>query len=170
MTDRYQQFATSGPGRVVIRRLGLPDPVRLRRYQPGQPLLTDPALIGAAPGGRLLDAVAAILTKADADVRTEPDSSTVDTRYGALVFDATGITAPEQLRQLHDFFHPVIRGVAGCGRVLVLGTPPESVTPAAEKIAQRALEGFTRSAGKELRRGATVQLVYVAKGAEDAVE
>ncbi|HEY1574966.1 MAG TPA: 3-oxoacyl-ACP reductase [Pseudonocardiaceae bacterium] len=170
MTDRYQQFATSGPGRLVIRRLGLPEPVRLRRHRPGQPLLTGPALVGAAPGGRLLDAVSAILTKADADVRTEHDPSTVDERPGALVFDATGITAPEQLRHLHEFFHPMIRGIAGCGRVLVLGTPPESVTAAGEKIAQRALEGFTRSVGKELRRGATAQLVHVAKGAEDALE
>ncbi|HEX5114086.1 MAG TPA: 3-oxoacyl-ACP reductase [Pseudonocardiaceae bacterium] len=170
MTDRYQQFATSGPGRLVIRRLGLPDPVRLRRHRPGQPLLTGPALVGAAAGGRLLDAVSAVLTKADADVRTEHDPSTEDERLGALVFDATGITTPDQLRHLHEFFHPVIRRIAGCGRVLVLGTPPESVGAAGEKIAQRALEGFTRSVGKELHRGATAQLVQVAKGAEDALE
>jgi 3-oxoacyl-[acyl-carrier protein] reductase len=35
-------------------------------------------------------------------------------------------------------------------------------------VAQRALEGFTRSLGKELGRGGTVQLVYVAAGAEAA--
>ena len=34
-------------------------------------------------------------------------------------------------------------------------------------IAQRALEGFTRAVAKELRAGATAQLVYVAPGAED---
>ena len=37
MTDRYQQFATSSLGKLVVNRLGLPSPVRLRRYQPGQP-------------------------------------------------------------------------------------------------------------------------------------
>ena len=36
--------------------------------------------------------------------------------------------------------------------------------------AQRALEGFTRTAGKELKRGATSQLVYVADGAEKATD
>lgn len=37
---------------------------------------------------------------------------------------------------------------------------------------QRAalLEGFTRSLGKEIRRGGSVQLVYVGKGAEDQLE
>jgi 3-oxoacyl-[acyl-carrier protein] reductase len=34
-------------------------------------------------------------------------------------------------------------------------------------IAQRALEGLTRSLGKEVRRGCTAQLVYVAEGAEN---
>jgi 3-oxoacyl-[acyl-carrier protein] reductase len=33
-------------------------------------------------------------------------------------------------------------------------------------MTQRALEGFTRSLGKEIGRGGTVQLVYVAEGAE----
>jgi 3-oxoacyl-[acyl-carrier protein] reductase len=166
MTDRYQQFATTGVGHLVVGRLGLPDPVPLRRYQAGQPLLTGPALVGAAPGGRLRDRVTEILTAAGAQVHTDADA---DTRYGALVLDATGITSPDGLTALHEFFHPVIRRVATGGRVLVLGTPPETAA-ATERIAQRALEGFTRSVGKELRRGATAQLVHVARGAEDAIE
>ena len=52
--------------------------------------------------------------------------------------------------------------------MVVLGTPPELVG-GAERVAQRALEGFTRSLGKEIGRGGTVQLVYVADGAEGAV-
>jgi 3-oxoacyl-[acyl-carrier protein] reductase len=50
----------------------------------------------------------------------------------------------------------------------VLGTPPEHVK-GEERIAQRALEGFTRSLGKEVGRGGTSQLVYVADGAEGAI-
>lgn len=167
MTDRYQQFASSGLGRVVVGRLGLPNPVPLRRYTEGQPLLDGPALVSAAPGGRLAETVAAILTDAGADVHKSADD---ETRYAALVFDATGITSPELLRELHDFFHPVIRRVGTCGRVVVLGTPPEQAGEPGEHVAQRALEGFMRSVGKELRRGATAQLVYVARGAENAVE
>ena len=159
MTDRYQQFASSGLGRVVVGRLGLPNPIPLRRYEPGQPLLTGPALLGAAPGGRLAETLGTIVTD-----RATPD----DERYGALVFDATGITSPDQLRELHTFFHPVLRRLNPCGRILVFGTPPETVTAVGEKIAQRALEGFTRSLGRELVKGSTVQLVYVA--GEQAVE
>lgn len=169
MTDQYQRFANSGLGRLVVSRLGLPNPEPLRRYQPGQSLLTGPALLGVAPGGRLHDTVAGILVGAGADVRKEVPAEE-GARHGALVFDATGITGPERLRELHAFFHPVLRSVVPSGRVLVLGSPPEGATSVGEKVAQRALEGFTRSVGKELRRGATAQLVYVAKGAEHAME
>jgi 3-oxoacyl-[acyl-carrier protein] reductase len=171
MTDRYQQFARSGVGRQLVRRLGLPNPVPLRRHRPGDPALNGPALVGAATGGRLLDTVHAVLKSAGIDVLTEPLTSPEGERpkHAALVFDASGIDRPERLRELYDFFHPVIRTVGTCGRVVVLGTPPEAVEGSAA-IAQRALEGFTRSVGKELKRGATVQLVYVAPGAEPAVE
>ena len=51
----------------------------------------------------------------------------------------------------------------------MLGTPPESTKKPAEAVAQRALEGLTRAMGKEIGRGATVQLVYVEPGAEDQI-
>lgn len=159
MTDRYQQFARSGLGRQVVRRLGLPNPTPLRRYVPDQPVLDGPALVGGS--GRLGDTIHSVLKAVGVEVADGE-------RYGALVFDATGIDDPARLRELYDFFHPVVRKVGTCGRVVVLGTPPVGAGRAA--IAQRALEGFTRSLGKELTRGATVQLVYVAPGFEAAAE
>jgi 3-oxoacyl-[acyl-carrier protein] reductase len=166
MADRYQQFTKTPVGKLLVPRLGLPNPATLRRYRPGQPALDDPALFGAAPGGRLEKTAKAQLTDAGIEVLNAP---VPERRYGALVFDATGITDPKQLRELYLFFHPVIRKVGACGRVVVLGTPPE-LAEGRERIAQRALEGFIRSVGKELKRGATAQLVYVAAGAEEAAE
>jgi 3-oxoacyl-[acyl-carrier protein] reductase len=166
MADRYQQFTKTPVGKLLVPRLGLPNPATLRRYRPGQPALDGPALFGAAPGGRLEKTAKAQLTDAGIEVLNAP---VPDQRYGALVFDATGITDPKQLRELYLFFHPVIRKVGACGRVVVLGTPPE-LAEGRERIAQRALEGFVRSVGKELKRGATAQLVYVAAGAEEAAE
>ena len=69
MTDRYASFANSGPGRTLVRRLGLPNPPRLRRHRPGDPLVPGPVLLGAAPGGRLADAVRKLLTGAGVEVR-----------------------------------------------------------------------------------------------------
>ncbi|WP_344857160.1 3-oxoacyl-ACP reductase [Amycolatopsis ultiminotia] len=164
MADRYQQFTKTPLGRFVVPKLGLPSPATLRRYRPGQPALEGPALLGAAPGGRLEKTVRSQLTGAGIEVLSAPVE-----RHAALVFDATGVKDPAELRAVYRFFHPVIRKVGSSGRVVVLGTPPELVE-GRERIAQRALEGFVRSVGKELKRGATAQLVYVAEGAEAASE
>ncbi|ASR38731.1 3-oxoacyl-ACP reductase [Prauserella marina] len=171
MADRYRQFTRTPIGKFLVPRLGLPNPPSLRRYQRGQPPLEGPALVGAAPEGRLEKTVAAQLDGAGIDVLTVSSASSAqaDVRYGALVFDATGIIDPGELRELHRFFHPVVKAIGSGGRVVVLGSPPEAVE-GRERIAQRALEGFVRSLGKELKRGATAQLVYVAHGAENATE
>jgi 3-oxoacyl-[acyl-carrier protein] reductase len=166
MADRYQQFTKTPVGKFVVPKLGLPNPATLRRFKPGQPALDGPALLGAAPGGRLEKTLTSQLADAGIEVIT---SALEEGKHGALVFDATGITGPEQLREMYKFFQPVIRKVVASGRVVVLGTPPELVE-GRERIAQRALEGFVRSVGKELKRGATAQLVYVAEGSEDATE
>src|SRR4029453_848755 len=67
-----------------------------------------------------------------------------------------------------DFFGPLMRSLETCARLVVIGTPPELVK-GGERVAQRALEGFTRSPGQEVGRGGPSQLVYVAEGAEGAV-
>ncbi|MFV2018583.1 3-oxoacyl-ACP reductase [Micromonospora sp. LOL_023] len=159
MGDRYASFATSGPGRTIVRRLGLPEPPPLRRHTPGATLTTGPVLVGAAAGGRLAGEVHRLLTAAGCTTVAQDDAA--GPPLGALVFDATGITDSPSLRALYDFFHPVARRLDRCGRVVVLGTaPPDCPTPRAA-TAQRALEGLTRSIGKEFGRGITAQLVYV---------
>ncbi|WP_406688384.1 3-oxoacyl-ACP reductase [Saccharopolyspora sp. ID03-671] len=165
MSDRYQQFTQSAFGRQLVKKLGLPDPTPLRRFTPGEPLIAGPVLLGGS--GRLADSVNATLQDVGADVRKERAD---DERYAALVFDATGITSSQGLRELYDFFGPAIRQIDRCGRLIVLGTQPESLSDPRAATAQRALEGFTRTAGKELKRGATSQLVYVAEGAEKATD
>jgi 3-oxoacyl-[acyl-carrier protein] reductase len=161
MTDRYATFARSGPGGALTKRLGLPQPPKLRRYRPGDPLVAGPVLLGGS--GRLADTVTKILDSAGATVASEGPA-------GAEIFDATGITDSGQLRALYDFFHPYARSLTPSGRVIVLGTPPSECASPREATAQRALEGFVRSVGKEFGRGTTANLVYAGPGAESSVE
>ncbi len=168
MADRYQQFVASPPGRLVAGRLGLPKPARLRRHEPGQELLAGPALVGGAPGGRLIEPATAALDAAGAEVLATPVGDD-EARYGALVYDASGIASTSDLHDLYAFFAATISQLGPSGRLLVLGTAPEASASVSEAVAQRALEGFTRSAGKEVRHGATAQLVYVAPGAEGSL-
>jgi 3-oxoacyl-[acyl-carrier protein] reductase len=156
MSDRYASFANTGAGRAVVRRLGLPHPIQLRRYAPGEPDLDGAVLVGGS--GRLAEPVRKLIDAADTG---EP---------AALVYDATGITTSAGLRGLYDFFAPTVRSLRPCGRVVVLGTPPEECPEPGEAIAQRALEGFVRSVGKELGRGGTANLVYASRSSADNLE
>ncbi|MGO1912737.1 MAG: 3-oxoacyl-ACP reductase, partial [Corynebacterium sp.] len=136
-------------------KLGVPQGEPLRRYKKGEPALDGPVVIGGE--GRLAAGIKPLL----ADDYQFVDAGT-DAKRAALVFDATGITKPEELHQLFDFFNPQMRKLLPCARLVVIGTTPELVKDRDEHIVQRSLEGFTRSVAKELRRGATAQLVYTA--------
>jgi 3-oxoacyl-[acyl-carrier protein] reductase len=164
MSDRYQGFVSSPIGKVLAKNLGLPSPTRLERYTEGAPLVTGTVLVGGS--GRLLASLPEVLDGLGiAAVSLDAEGTT----YKGLVFDATGLSDPAQLIALQEFFTPLMRRLDSCPRVVVLGTTPSTLS-GSERIAQRALEGFTRSLGKEIGRGGTVQLVYVAEGAESTLD
>jgi 3-oxoacyl-[acyl-carrier protein] reductase len=163
--DVFSRVVNSGPGSFLAKQLGVPQPETLRRYRPGDPPLSGSLLIGGA--GRVVEPVRTTLAD-DYDLVGDNLGGRWADSFGGLVFDATGITEPAGLKALHDFFTPLLRNVAPCGRLVVVGTTPDQTSGADERIAQRALEGFTRSLGKELRRGATVALVYLSPDAKPA--
>ncbi len=163
MTDKYQGFVSSPIGKLLVKNLGLPNPTKLDRYTAGDPLVDGTVLVGGR--GRLIESLPGLLDVLGIDsARTQEDGQ----KYKGLVFDATGISTVEELVELQGFFTPVLRSLKSCARVVVIGTPP-GLASGSEQIAQRALEGFTRSLGKEIGKGGTVQLVYVAEGYEDSV-
>ncbi|KAF0807061.1 3-ketoacyl-(acyl-carrier-protein) reductase [Alcanivorax xiamenensis] len=190
MNDTYQTIANSSVGKALFNAINLPIPVILERWRPGQASFIDGrVLVGAAEGGSAMETIlttlktapgaqlavlanngnASELQKQAAAAGVNADNYTAtredDARFKGLVFDATGIENPDQLKALWAFFHPVIKKLDKCARVLVIGRTPETLSGAA-RVAQRGLEGFTRSVGKEIKRGATVQLVYAEAGAE----
>ena len=165
MSDRYSTLIRTPVGQLLAKNLGLPNPVPLERWTEGAPLVDGTVVLGGA--GRLEKSLVAALD--DLGVGHLTGAGPVaegEQKYKGLVFDATGITASDQLVTLQEFFTPVMRSLGTCPRVVVIGTPPETVH-GAERVAQRALEGFTRSLGKEIGRGGTVQLVYVAPDSHD---
>jgi 3-oxoacyl-[acyl-carrier protein] reductase len=171
MSDRYSQLVKLPVAGTVAKRIGLPQPVALERGADG---ISGRVLLGGH--GRVAEAAARVLAQLGADSATALDDpvraaaaaagldaavfnpeAPADRTFKALVFDATGIASSADLVELQRFFHPTVRRVEPSGRVIVLGS------------GRRALEGFTRSLGKEIGRGATVNLVHVTEGAEDAI-
>ena len=146
MADRYLTFTGTTAGRFLTRRLGLPQPAELKRWSPQRPALE---------GDRLLITAG----KSDLEWRDAGlDLTASAEKPAAVLLDATGVRDVETLAEVHAALHPVVRSVAESGRIVVLGAPLDA-SDHHQAAVQQALEGFTRSLGKEIGRGRTVNLV-----------
>ncbi|MBB6419098.1 3-oxoacyl-ACP reductase [Streptomyces sp. AK010] len=155
MADRYLRLTGTAPGRFLTRRLGLPQPAALTRWSAERPAL-DGGLLHLTAGRSALH-LAPVLARTGIG----PAGSG---RTAAVVLDATGVRDVEALAEVHAALHPVVRSVASSGRVVVLGAPLDPADHH-QAAAQQALEGFTRSLGKETGRGRTVNLVRLTDAA-----
>lgn len=188
MSDQYQAFAKSPIGKFVIKNLGLPSPTFLERFESASPMVKGAILVGAAPNSTLAGSIAQVLAnvhangyagnnaelqqaaaKAGLNLSAFNDGDK-ESKFKVVVFDASGIENSEQLHELYAFFNPIARQVQASGRVVVVGTTPETAKTAKQAIAQRALEGFVKSVGKEFKKGIAANLVYVDAGAEANLE
>lgn len=183
MSDRYGDFVQSSIGKKVAKNLGLPQPVNLDRFESGQRLVRGSVLIGRASGDDMSvsKSIAHIMSMLHAELFVnsndkvkdalseegiEVKANTGDGKFKVLLFDASNISNADELKQVYDFFHSVARRVEKSGRVVIIGRPPETIDDIDTALAQRALEGFVKSVGKEFKRGITAQLLYVESGAE----
>ena len=132
-TDRYTGFVSGGFGRSLSQRLGLPQPVTLRRYAPDQPLLDGPIALWSATTNRWARSPRSSTTEG-LEVASDDDS-----RLAAIVLDACGAADPASLDTFPTVIGPALKRLRPCGRVVVIGRPPESIDDPARAAAQRAL-------------------------------
>ncbi|HSN84583.1 MAG TPA: hypothetical protein VLS88_18530, partial [Polyangiales bacterium] len=182
--------------RKLIKTLGLPIPVperleRARGPYEERPLDDKTILVGGH--GALQAVLAQVLTKAGATPwvvgksdsvlepylgpgeawartprRVEPGDAPEGERVDAIVFDGTGLEAPDDLHQLYEVMHPWVRRLNRSGRVVVIGRPAGDARRAAIAATRTGLEGFTRSLGKEIgSNGSVANSVFVEEGAAD---
>ncbi|MFI9458032.1 3-oxoacyl-ACP reductase [Acinetobacter sp. NPDC052428] len=188
MTDQYQTFAKSYIGKFVIKNLGLPSPTSLDRFESAIPVVKGAVLLGAAPASRLTGAIAQVLANIhansyagnNAELQQAAASAGLnlgafnpgdkESKFKVVIFDASGIENSEQLKSLYDFFNPIARQIQSSGRVVIVGITPETAKSVSQSIAQRALEGFVKSVGKEFKKGIAANLIYVDAGAEANLE
>ncbi len=198
MTDLYAQAVNSPPGRLIAGRLGLPRPARLERHRPGAPVISGPVLSGGASGGRLRPAIERVLDEIGAQRAGEGEGPVKALVFDATgIADSTQLVELQRffhpnVKRVQPSGRIVVLGTppealigeataggpgarAGGAAKTTGGTDVQTggaaqAGAARAATAQRALEGFTRSLGKEIGRGIGVQLVYVAEGAEDEVD
>ena len=167
MSDRYAQLVNA-PGR--LGRSPASSACRAGRRSsaaaPAAPVVGGTVLSGAAPGGRLERPLKALPRRDQGRTgrRRGPGQGARLRRLGDLRLDRAGRAAALLLpgRRPARAQRPRRRPRHARRRRRARPAP---------RTAQRALEGFTRSLGKEIGgRGATAQLVYVAAGGEDQLE
>jgi len=176
MSDRYIDFANSAIGLRLVGALGLPSPERLERWQAGRLRPIEGALL--LGGGPLIEQVGTFakrLTDAIFVYGAEPTLATEwipghGPKIKAVVYDGSHLVQADQLKQLREFFQPLMKNLDRSAHVVILGRAPETLDDPFAASAQRALEGFSRSLAKELRHGGTLQLLYVGDGAEAQLE
>ncbi|AXH97528.1 3-oxoacyl-ACP reductase [Ornithinimicrobium avium] len=166
------QILTSNP---IARQLGVPQPTNLRRGRelPSGPVVLATAggasalareaveLLGLTPQDALVDTPQTRVTQTDDDGRTREVPTPYPSTIGAVVLDATALTTIEDLEGVRGALRPALKALEPSGRVVVLGVEPETAGAPTAVAAQQALEGIVRSVGKELRKGATANLVRV---------
>ena len=178
-TDRYLDAVATGPGAALAKRLGLPRPVALRRG--GGPLLPGPALVAAVGSGYTepVGALAGLLASLGAEVSTEAPAADRAARLGAVVLDARAVQRVGDLEEVRAALAPAVRALAPGGRVLLLAHAPDpdsapapdapddgdgagALAVAVERAAARqALDALVRTVAKELRGGATANLLLL---------
>lgn len=175
-SDRYIDFANSDLGRRLVGAIGLPKPVRLERWQAGRLRPVEGTLlISAGPLADHIRLFAQRLTDSLYSFGSEIPGATnwvadQGPKLKAVVFDASTFTHIDHLKQLRDFFQPLLRSLDRSAHVVILGHAPASLKDPVNAATQQAVEGFSRSLAKEMRNGGTVQLLQVDNGAEDQLE
>ncbi|MEE6287248.1 3-oxoacyl-ACP reductase [Georgenia sp. MJ173] len=165
MSDNYLDLVSRGWGRSAAKKLGLPQPARLRRTDPtavDDPLLAGPVLVLSDAGSRsAADDVARGLLGWDLDVRRAPELAK-DKRWGAVVVVLTDLTSPAGLGAPALALGAVLRRLAPSGRVVTVSRDADGATDPTVAAARHGVDGFLRSLAKELRAGATGNGVVLA--------
>jgi 3-oxoacyl-[acyl-carrier protein] reductase len=150
MTDTYAQLVNHGLGRNVARKLGLPQPAVLRRYQPGQPLITGPIVVQGDTAGA--DSLAAELLSWDLDVRRH---AVPREKLGAIILVLDEVARPEDLGKPVLAAAASLRDLSPGGRIITVSRPASDAASPAQAAARQGVDGLLRSLAKELRAGAT---------------
>ena len=163
-TDGYTRFVNRPLGKKVAKTVGLPQPIPLRRHTKGAPLVSGTILILGK--SQAADAIAKQLWEEEYDVRRDPG---LKQKFSAIIVALDEVQSPSDLSQLVLETGSALRGLEANGRVItILRDPNESTvaTDASATATRHSVEGFTRSLGKEMRRGATTNGIVLADGVD----
>ena len=159
-------------GRRAFAAAGFPEATPLRR---GESVPAGPIVLGVvADGSVVAQAMATLAFAVEPALVDLPETRIVDDkgraqppRYasaiGAILVDASRAATVDQLEQVRAVLRPAIRALEPSGRVIMVAGDPATAPDVESAAVRQALDGIMRSVGKELRAGATSNLVQLAE-------
>ncbi len=160
MTDNYTRFVSRGLGQDLAKRLGLPQPVILRRYRPDAPLVEGPVLVQGSTAGA--DELAAALLAWNLDVRRH---AVPKEKLGAIILVLDELAHPDDLADPVLTAAGSLRDLAPNARVISLSRTAAGAAAPAAAAARQGVDGLLRSLAKELRAGSTANGILLGDGA-----
>src|SRR5215207_5757911 len=112
MADTYGDLVNSKVGKQVASRLGLPRPVRLRRYAPDRPLAPGPVLVAGVGEAPLAARAAATLRGEAIDIIPVVAERR---RVGAVVLDLSRAKDLSDLDAFRTVLGPALKKLAPSG-------------------------------------------------------
>ncbi|WP_029089201.1 3-oxoacyl-ACP reductase [Brevibacterium album] len=161
-TDTYTELA-NGPLKLLVKKLGLPSPVPLRRFSQGA-YLPEPVLV-LGPSAAA-DTYAELLLDNGFDVRRTPTSE----KLSAVLAFLDEADDPAALSRTALEVGGALRSLVRCARVITFSrTPGTAQHPDADldpalAAARNGVTGLTRSLAHEMRAGGTANGIVVADG------
>ena len=158
-------------GKKAMAAAGFAEATKLRR---GEALPSGPLALGVVgESSAVADALAAVGLSAEPALIDSPETRTKDdkgrdqapaypAKIGAVLVDASQVATVDQLEQVRAVLRPAMRGLEPSGRVIIVAADPATASSVEQAAVRQALDGIMRSVGKELRAGATANLVQVA--------
>lgn len=158
MADQYMQFTQAGFGKFLSKKLGLPRPTTLRRFEEGAPLVPGTAVVLGVETqletrSKSVQRIADLLGTWGVNATTHPDS--VRGEIGAIILCTEEINTPEELSSIAMTASPLVKKLARTGRVVALMRRADQATSTAQASARGAVTGMMRSLARELRWGST---------------
>lgn len=141
----------------LTRGRGLPDTVALAALNDATLVRETLAGLGITPSDALMDT---------ADTRTEDEKGRFQpapypAKVGAVVVDATAVATVADTELLRQALRPAMKGIAASGRLILVGLQPDALTDVEQRAVHTGLDPLMRTLAKELRAGATANLIQV---------
>lgn len=161
MADPLLKLSANPLAQKLLRKLGLqlplPEPLARVSGPWRHNELSGRRLALTPEAGPMAVELRRILSEAGANLQREDGED-----LHGFCHDATGYKTVEALSELMHAARDATRHLARCGKVVILGAPPEAAADAEAAAVAAALRGFVKSLAKELgKRGGTAQLLEV---------